>query len=540
MNFKPLLEKLKIESKHKGVIPFRLNWAQEHYVQQLQQCFEKRRPPRFIVLKARQIGISTVTEGILFNWAFVFPRSRSLVIAHEMDSSEHLLGMTTLFWESSLYSYMYKPVYRSRKYLSWDNGSSIRITTAKNKTAGRSKTIQGLHASEVAFWDDPETVMLGLRQTIPNALNTFICLESTANGVGNFFWEVWNAAVSGDVEYQPLFYPWWKHPEYTAEAIHADSYFLGSLDSEERLLRALGVDDSRLVWRRWALKNLCDNDIHKFHQEYPSTPDEAFVSTGYNVFPHNHLKACYKPEEGIKGRLVREGVRSVRFVHDEEGPLTIFRQPNQDPSWGVYFVAGDPTHTTTHDFACIQVINRRTYEQVAVWRGRIDPGSFAEELAKVGTYYNMAMISTEIEGPGYMTIGRLIGLDYPFIWKNRFAEKDPGKIQDSYGWSTSVKRKEWAIGNLLKLIVDHDLILHDKVTYNEMINYTRLPNGSYGPAQGEGRGHDDTVMALAIACICSSTEGPLAPYGQNDPIKAFLEPEVPQISPEWNDADLSV
>lgn len=535
MDFTPLLERLDIQTKYYGVQKLRLNWAQQQYVYSLKESMMAGKPPRFIVLKARQIGISTVTEAIIFNWAFIFPRSQGLVIAHEMDSSEHLLSMTNLYWESSIYAKMYKPLYKSRKYLAWDNMSAIRITTAKNKNAGRSKTIQALHASEVAFWDDPSTVMLGLRQTIPSAPNTFICLESTANGVGDYFWETWNAATSGDVEYVPLFFPWWKHPEYTAGFIGIESSFLGALDPEERVLRAMGVEDDRLVWRRWAIRNLAEGDLQKFHQEYPATPEEAFVSTGFNVFPVNHLKACYKPEDGTKGRLVREGVRSARFVFDDEGPLTIFRSPHPDPDWGSYFIAGDPTHTTTHDFACIQVINRRTYEQVAVWRGRIDPGSFAEEIAKLGTYYNMGQVVSESTGPGYMTIGRLIGLDYPFIWKNRFADKDPGKIQDSYGFDTSVKKKEWAVNNLLKLVVDHDVTIHDKTTHNEMVNYITLPGGGYGPAQGEGRGHDDTVMALAIACICNASEGNLPPLGRDDPLSAILNPVPTQETPLWDD-----
>jgi hypothetical protein len=151
----------------------------------------------------------------------------------------------------------------------------------------------------------------------------------------------------------------------------------------------------------------------------------------------------------------------------------------------------------------------------------------------------MGMVTTETTGPGYATIGRLQQMDYPFLWQNRFAEKDPGFVQDTVGWQTSVRKKEWAIGHLLKLIVDHDVIIHDKTTHNEMINYITLPKGGYGPAQGEGRGHDDTVMALAIACICSSTEGPLPPLGQNDPIEDLLNPKPKQESDLWSeDADL--
>lgn len=535
MKISHLLETLKIETKFQGVQPFKLNWAQQALCDVVDRKIEDQKPVRVIVLKARQIGISTVTEGLIFNWAFLFPRSRGLIIAHEMDSSEHLLNMTNLFWDTSLYKKMYFPKYKSRKHLSWNNESSIRVTTAGNKKAGRGRTIHSLHASEVAFWDDPAMSMLALRQTIPNAPGTFICLESTANGVGDYFWETWNAAIAKENEFVPLFFPWHKHPEYTAEYVGLDYVSLSNLDAEERILRAIGIDDSRLAWRRWAIKNLCRNDIHSFHQEYPSTPDEAFISTGTNVFPVGKLRGIYHPEGGERGYLVRDGA-NVRFVAGEEGDLVIYRHPNNDTDWGKYFVAGDPTHTTTHDYACIQVINRRTFEQVAMWRGRSDPGTFAEEVAKVGAYYNYAPLTVEVDGPGYYTIGRLVQMDYPHLWRNRFPDKSPGKINDTYGWSTTVKRKEWAVGHLLKLVIDGDLTIHDATTFNEMITFIKHPNGEYGNAQGEGRGHDDTVMALAIASICSSTHGTLTPYGAEDPFQMFREPNT-QIQPDWNKWD---
>tara|TARA_B100000315_G_scaffold198978_1_gene190702 strand:+ start:1 stop:1089 length:1089 start_codon:yes stop_codon:yes gene_type:complete len=336
-----------------------------------------------------------------------------------------------------------------------------------------------------------------------------ILLESTANGVGNWYYDTWNAAVEGDNDYTPLFFPWWRHPEYTASHANLKHIRLANLDEDERVLKKVGVDDDHLVWRRWAIRNLADANIERFMQEYPATPEEAFIASGTNVFPVDSLKRIYERKDGIRGYLRREG-NAVEFLPDRHGPLTIFRKPSRDLSWGKYFIGGDPTHTTTGDNACAQVINRRTYEQVAVWSGKIDPMTFAEELAKLGAYYNHATISTEIEGPGYATIGRLVEIDYPYIWRNRWADKTPGKMAETMGWSTTWKRKEWAIGWLIKLMADRDMTIHDAKTYDEMRTYVTLPNGGYGPANNEG--YDDCVMALAIACICASTEGPVHAY----------------------------
>lgn len=501
------------------------NWAQQEILATVQRQMDENRPVRIIVLKARQLGVSTITEALMFVRGFLYDNSYGLVVAHEIDASEYLFGMTRLYWETWPYRKLYTPRYVSRRELAWEETrSSIRIATARNVTAGRSRTVNSLHVSEVAFWERPEEVMLALRQTVPNRPGSMIVIESTACGVGNWFYDTWHAAESGDVEYEPLFFPWWKHPEYTVTAMQMPVGRLGSLSSEERALRAMGVDDDHLAWRRWALRNLADGDENRFRQEYPATPEEAFVASGTNVFPIAKLREVYEPMEGIRGFLLRDGEK-VRFVPETTGPLRVFRMPSKDRSWGRYFVGGDPTHTTRGDFACAQVINRRTYEQVAVWRGKCDPMTFGEELAKLGKWFNDAEISTEVEGPGYATIGHLIALDYPNIWRHRWADRAPGKMSETMGWSSTWKRKEWAIGWLLKLVVDRDITIHDKATYEEMRQYVAL-EGSIGYGPADPNGHDDTVMALAIACICSATDGPLMAYTGDEEVRDKLEKTV--------------
>lgn len=518
MNIYPLLDQLHIQDRDTGMVtPWKRNWAQEEYVATFQEQWNLGKPVRIIVLKARQLGISTATGGIMFSLSFVRHNLNSMIVAHEMDSSEHLLGISQRYWDTFPFAPLYTPRYLSKKHLAWvETGSSIKVVTAGNSKAGRSKTIHALHASEVAFWEDPETLMLGLRQTVPNAPHTFIAMESTANGIGNYFYDQWNAAVSGDTEYIPMFFPWWRHPEYTASHMRMTG-LLSDMTEEERALTKLGVDDDHLLWRRWAIPNLAGNDIHKFHQEYPSTPEEAFVSTGYNVFPIQPLSRVYERMEGRRGRLVRDSTapNGVRFQADITGPFTMFCPPSDDLDWGRYFVGGDPTHTTRGDLACAQVINRRSYEQVGVFRGRVDPGSFAEELAKLGAFYNHATIATEVTGPGYATIGRLIEMDYPHLWRSRWADKNPGIVATTYGWQTTFKTKEWAIGFLLKAIVDADILIHDPITFTEMRDYVALEHGGYGPSSKNG--NDDTVMSFAIACIASATDTPVAPYGSDRP-----------------------
>lgn len=517
MQLETLVSRLSILTKDLTIEPLELNWAQREYLELAQHQLETTGKIRIIVLKARQLGISTITEALLFTLCFLYDNYKAMVIAHEVPASQNLLAMTNRYWETYPFKDLFSTQYAGKNHLQWaETHSGIAVATAGNKGVGRSATIHAVHASEVAFWPDPEIAMLGLRQTIPSSPGTAIILESTANGMGNYFHKTWLDAEAGDSEFAPLFFPWHKHPEYTGSYIGLPCDNMGELDEEEQALRHMGVSDDRLVWRRYAIRDLCQNDLLKFKQEYPATPAEAFIASGTNVFPHAELSAVYEPEPGMKGVLF-EDASGIRFKPASDGPLTVFKAPSPDEDHGQYFVAGDPTHSTRGDFAVAQVVNRRTLEQVAEWRGRIDPVSFADVLFNLGYYYNTAEIVTEIEGPGYSTIGALIAKNYPKIYNKSRPDTTPGKMStDQFGWSTTMQSKHLMIGWLLRVVVDRSLTIHSTTLYNEMRNYVTLDNGGYGPATGNGsaKGYDDTVMSMAMAVVCHFMSAPVMAYGE--------------------------
>lgn len=527
MELLSLVKLLSIQPKGFAVSRIAPNWAQQELVAEVQRQADTNGRVRIVILKARQLGLSTIAEALMFTYAFAFDNYRGLVIAHETQGSYNILGMTKLYWNTYPFRKLYTPRYASRNHLEWvETNSSIQVATAGNKEAGRSSTIHFLHASEYAFWPNPRSTMLALRQTIPSIVGSAVIIESTANGVGNAFHDEWYAAKAGETEYAPMFFPWHRHPEYLASAIGIPYHSLGRLDEEERRLKhEMGLSDDRLAWRRWAIKNLCGNDLKKFHQEYPSTDEEAFLSTGTNVFPLEHLRACYEPEPGVRGFLRRNG-NKVEFVEASNGNLKIFRYPSKDRSHGQYYVAGDPTRSIRGDFACAQVFNRNTLEQVAIMRGRMDPGTFAEELFKLGMYYNEAWATTEKEGPGELTIGKLLGMEYPKVWRHVKIDRTPGKVTgETYGWSTTAQTKHLAIGWLLKVIVDRNIVIHDDITYNECKTYVTLEDGSYGPATEDG--FDDTVMAFAIGITCHFLDDPIQPL--EGPV-GYAEPQSSDLS----------
>jgi hypothetical protein len=514
------MRRLQIVDRKIGTRPLEPNWAQVEYLEAAEHQLRTTGRIRLIVLKARQLGISTITEALLYWMCFIIPKYKALVVTHEIKASQHLLGMTQMYWETFPFNPLYNTKFLSRNDIHWrETGSSIRIDTTGRKTeVGRSNTIHGLHGSEVAFWDNPELIMLGLRQAIPPAFGTAIILESTANGRGNYFHQTWLDATSDpDSEYHPLFFPWYRHYENYA-SYHRIAYEpLTNLSPEEKVLQRIGVNDDQLAWRRWAIRNLCNGSIIQFMQEYPATAEEAFIASGTNVFPYPDLFACYEPENGVRGELIRHG-NDVTFQPSDTGRFTIFRQV--DPH-SEYLVTGDPTRILRDpakrvggDPACAQVINRYTMEQIGVWRGKIDAGTFGEELYKLGLYFNTALVSCEFEKVGGYALGVLQGLNYPRIFLQSNMRNMGHVTSAQHGWHTTSASKPQMISALTKFIVDHLITIHDRTTFAELQDYVTDEQGGYGPADPLN-GHDDTVMALAQAIVIHVLEGAIMPYDPN-------------------------
>jgi len=524
----PLIEPLQIVTKDAEVVELRnvLKQPQLKVIQTVEDCFNAGQPTRIIVLKARQMGLSTIIEALLFTFAMHIRNLNGMVIAHEGDSSQHLLKMTRHYWETYWAHQLYTPRYLASNRLAWrETNSELGVATAGNKKAGRSRTLQFLHASEVAFWDEAKVLMTGLMQTLAkNTPRSFLFLESTANGIGNYFHSEWVKAESGDSNLIPLFFPWTDEPLYTASAIGMSGIPLTSLDEDERVARrymmgSLGMTseeaDDRLRWRRITIRDECQRDIKKFMQEYPLVPEEAFIATGLNVFPMRKVAACYEPKNGEKGRVVREGGK-VRFQPDLDGELEIFSHPHGDTDYGKYVVFGDPTRTFHGDHAVIQVIHRRTWEQVAEWRGRIDPTSFGHKIIDLAYYYNTAIANCEVVGPGQATIAVLTSHNYPYVWENQSARNLPNYTGSQYGWpGNQWGQKQEAIGNLLAAFVDEVILFHSSQLYAEAINYITIDKG-FGNSNEEE--FDDCVTAFAGALTTVIYEAPNLPtYGARQP-----------------------
>lgn len=528
LNLIPLLSELTILDKNLRYKKLDLSskddfaWCQRQVVDSIHSQYNAGKPVRIIILKARQLGMSTLAEGILFNWAFLHPGTNGLVISHEQGHAQELLEKTKLYWDTWPFKPLFTEKYSTKNELTWiETRSKLKIATAKNVQSGRGLTVHAVHASEAAAYPDPRTLMTALNQGIPYHHGTIIIYESTARGSGNWWHEQWLMAKEGEIDYTPLFFPWMPHAEYKMKTTLSTKL---ELSPYERWLLTLGADYENIQWRRWKLRNEFGGDENNFMQEFPATDEEAFISTGQPIFPYDALKECFQPSTGIRGMLIKAPTGRIFFEPTASGNLTIFRKPNPDRP-DRYFIAGDPSMTIEGDPACIQVINRQTLEQVAVWHGRIDPVTFATEMELLGYFFGSCMLCPEVEGGGQATVGALLANNYPSIWMHQVPDKSPGKVGLNYGWSTNFQRKSWAIGVLKKLIADRSICIHDQKTYNQLRDYVVRQDGTWG--NSNDLLHDDAVMALSIAYTASQVEGVYVPEIEDtlDPIHRIWNQE---------------
>lgn len=282
-----------VRSKDKGLVPFKLNKAQQYIHERIERQRKETGKVRAIVLKGRQQGCSTYVEG-RFMWRTTHERGyKTFILTHEDDASKNLFTMAKRYYEhlpQAIKPAISSSNARELAFPGLDSGYAV--GTAGNKSVGRSQTNQAFHGSEVAYWPNAAEHAKGILQTIPDAAGTEVIYESTANGVGNFFHSQWKAAELGLTDFIAIFVPWFWQEEYARDA-HGE--FIRT-DEEEGLVDAYGLTNEQLAWRRVKVAELSEGGIdgvRAFQQEYPNNASEAFqVSGGEGLIkPHVVMRA---------------------------------------------------------------------------------------------------------------------------------------------------------------------------------------------------------------------------------------------------------
>ena len=514
---------LKIRDKQSRLVPLKPNYAQRMFNNIIEENTKRGKPHRYIILKARQLGISTFTEAYIYHDTSTRENVNSLIIAHEEKATLNLFNMSRLFYESCPLAIRPMKKYSNGKELVFENPttddeeklrnpglrSRITIATAGTTDTARSGTYHNIHVSEIAFFPNPQNTMTALLQCVPDEPNTFVCMESTANGIGGYFYDMWNAAVRGENDFTPIFFPWFTDPSYSTpfETEEEKEEFIKSVNymhpdasgklvhTDEWLLKEqFDLTWEQLNWRRKTIANKCGGDLDMFHQEYPATPEEAFIASGRPKFNLKSVKEyelrCQPPE--VVGDLLRTR-ETISINENDKGPFKMWLAPQKDTQ---YVIGADVAEGLVSGDYSVAIVLDNDLNVCAKWRGHTDPDLFGKEIVKLAMLYNEAYVAVENNNHGLTTLKSILNEDYYNLFYTKTYDKVNDTITKKLGWSTNARTKPLAIDKLAEYIRERFFGMWDIEIVEELYSYVIDDKGRTNAQEGK---YDDCVMALAIA-----------------------------------------
>jgi len=449
---------LKVRNKARGLVKLAPNRAQRE--------FSRNCSRRNIVLKARQMGITTYVAARFFVQTITRPGTMTVQVAHDQESAEEIFKIVHRFWENLPETMKRGALLRSRanvRQMVFPRiDSEYRVATAADVNAGRGLTIHNLHCSEVARWlRDADEALAALRAAVP--VEGDVILESTPNGAGGVFYEEWQHA--SETGYTRHFFPWWYDEEYSDKTGLLEVQPL-TLEEEE-LARRAGLTKEQVAWRRTNRAQLRGLAA----QEYAEDPVSCFRASGECIFEL----------EAIDRALEAQGsATSIR----ENGRITIWFEPR---SGRQYIIGVDPAGGGTEgDYACAEVIDRQTAMQCAELHGHYSPRELAMKLIELGHMYNTALLVVERNNHGHGVLAHLRAAGYLRVFREGGQD----------GWLTSAVTKPAMIENLAAILSLKPELFQSTTLLTECRTFIRRVDGGSGGASGS---HDDCVMAMAIA-----------------------------------------
>lgn len=272
------LKVLKIETKRGKLVPLVWNRAQEHIHEECEDQLQRTGMVRKIILKGRQQGCSTYVTSRYYHRTTWNGHLHCYILSHEASSTQTLLEKVNTYYDESPDIIRPEKDIGNKNELRFGNKSTYKVGTAGAKNTGRSQTNQLFHGSEVAFYENTEGISTGALQTISDEPGTEVILESTANGVGNYFHKLCMDALAGLGKYEIIFVPWYWQEEYRATVPQGWDW----TDHELELKELYGLDNEQLYWRYLKIIELKSEWM--FKQEYPFTVEEAFQASGNSFF----------------------------------------------------------------------------------------------------------------------------------------------------------------------------------------------------------------------------------------------------------------
>lgn len=477
---------------------------------------------RLVVLKARQVGMSTFSEALM-SWSIMLnPNRNGLVVAHDKPTAETLFKMCKTY-----YDYMdeeIKPLkrYSTKQEFAFENpdddarptnpglGSNLIITSANNVHSGIGRTLHAVHISEAARYVNAEGIVDGIFPALSKAPGTLCILESTARYSGEWFRSFCERATRPDNEFEFIFVPWFLNPEYAIPLLPGEKMQF-SLE-ERQLMKEHGLGPEQIKFFRAELETMGNAAL--FKQSYPFTAEDAWITPGDQVFPWEKLELQKKRMNELGGPIFIGDLINGKPMENPTGRLTIWEMPEKGKNYdiGVDVALGTSSDDNTAndgpddnpDWSVMCVLQRGTNRQVAEWRSRsVDVMQLAEHAAQLGYFYQRAQIAVEVNGIGVATNMHLSKMGYPNLYIWRYRDEASARFSKKIGWETNYRTKKWLISFAVHEMLHDNVIIRSHELLDEMRNFVHLGNERYG---GVGGSKDDRVMAFLIALTVSDDE----------------------------------
>ncbi|MGA3082161.1 MAG: terminase [Terracidiphilus sp.] len=447
---------LLVRTREGSPAPLRANAAQ--------RAFERRRGERNIVLKARQMGMTTWAAGRFFLKTITRPGTLTLQVAHTQEAAEEIFQIVHRFLDWLPKELREGPLRTSRanarQIVFPEIDAQYRVVSAGERNAGRGLTVQNLHCSELARWPgDPAETLAGLRAAM--APGTELILESTPDGVGGCFHEEWQKA--GETGMMRHFFPWWMERRYRAQAVDE-----ASLTGEERELTVR----HRLNLEQIGFRRRIRADFRGLaRQEYAEDPESCFLASGESVFELSAIEA-------------RLATMTPPVELRRNGELEIWLPPLKGKQ---YLVAVDPAGGGSEgDYSAAQVLEMETGLQCAEFAGHVGGLELARLATALAGEYNQAWLVVERNNHGSGVLALMESVcGYGRIYRQG----------GQAGWLTTSMSRPAALGRLDAGLVERPECFQSRRLLGECRSFVRRPDGGSGARPGT---HDDRVMAMAI------------------------------------------
>lgn len=444
---------------------------------EIQARYTAARTPRDLVLKARQIGLTTLEQARDIFHFLTVPGARVVTTCQSMTDHDPLKML------SRNYNVMFRSLrelgmvldFKSETTSEWilpDRDAVLRIVEAGASEAaaqkkGRAGTISRLHLTETAFYEYADETLNAMLECVPDPrYGSEIVSESTANGASGLFYKMCQAASTGQSAYKLHFYAWYDASEY-ATPLEPGEVLEPQTEREDQLVKR-GITQEQLKWYR---AKVLDKGQDKTDQEYPSDPETCFLVSGRGFFDQRVTTSLIsKAKEPIERR--------------ERDRVRIYKAPEKD---AVYLLAVDTSEGGGGDASGAVLRNRNTGELCAVIDGQYQPWDLARISAKLGIEYNTAQIAVERNNHGHAVLQALEReYKYPNIYKH---------ADDKLGWPTTPITRPQMLDALEDAHRRGLWTCPDRHVLGQFRTFVISDSGKPEAARGE---YDDLVLAEAI------------------------------------------